>query len=222
MMVSADQSTSPPKSFARPTPHGSGRASQPAWHDRFLRLLPAIRRHAQVCFRQLPRQRRDEAIDEVVGSALVAYARLVELNKEDVAYASPLARYAVAQFRAGRRVGVRLNSRDVMSEYCQRRTGLVVERLDRFDRRAGQWQEMLVEDRRSTPADVAAIKLDFRAWLTTLGKRDRQIAENLAIGESTNSVAEQFGISASRVSQLRRSFYDAWQALQGEPALCAS
>ena len=222
MIVCADQSTSSSSLGQSTTQSSCGGASKPAWHDRFLRLLPAIRQHAQVCFRHLPRQSRDDAMAEVVASTCVAYARLVELNKEDVAYASPLARYAVAQVRAGRRVGGRLNVRDVTSEYCQRRTGVVVERLDRFDWREGQWKEMLVEDRRSTPADLAAIKLDFHAWLATLGKRDRQIAENLAIGESTHGVAQKFGISAGRVSQLRRSFYDAWQALQGQPALGAS
>jgi hypothetical protein len=222
-MVCAKRSALNRSSCGRVTTQSPDRpASTPAWHDRFLSLLPAIRQHAQVCFRGLPRQGRDDAVDEVVANALVAYARLVELDREEVAYASPLARYAVAQVRSGRRVGSRLNAADVTSDYCQRRRGVVVERLDRFDWRAGQWTEMLVEDRRSSPADMAAFKLDFHDWLARLSERDRRIAEELAMGETTNGVARKFGISAGRVSQLRRGFHETWQIWQGQAVSCAS
>jgi hypothetical protein len=192
--------------------------AQPArhWHDAFLEMVPAIRRAARIAFRDLPQAMRDEAVDEVVVNALVAYARLVELNKTDVAYPSALARYGVVQVRDGRYVGMRQNVRDVMSRYAQQKKGFKLGRLDHFDTQEGAWQEILVEDKRATPAEVAASRIDFAAWLRSLSSRRRRIAKILATGESTNAVAKQFGISPARVSQIRRDLYQIWQRFQGE------
>jgi hypothetical protein len=188
----------------------------PAWHERFLQMLPNIVRHARLRFRGLPPAMREEAILDAVAHAYVAYARLVQLGKEDVAFAAPLARYVVSQYWGGRRVGTRLNVRDVLSGACRKRNGLRIERLDRFDGTTAQWQEVLVEDRRFGPAEAAAAKLDFAAWLSTLSKRDCQLAEKLATGESTSGAARCFGISEGRVSQLRRELLNSWRLFQGE------
>jgi hypothetical protein len=185
-------------------------------YDRFLELLPVIQKHASAAFHSLPPESREDAIQEITANAFVAYARLVEQGKEELAFATPLAKYAIAQYRACRRVGARLNVRDVSSEYCRRRNGLRLERLDRFDEKDGEWREILVEDRRATPAELAAVRLDFTAWLETLSPRDRQLALVLATGESTSAVARLFRISLGRVSQLRGTLQAAWRRFQGE------
>jgi hypothetical protein len=184
--------------------------------DRFLELLPTICQHARYVFRRLLPEARDEAIQEVVANAFVAYTRLVEQGKEELAYATPLARHAVAQVRAGRRVGGKLNVRDVSSDHCRQSNGVTIERLDRWDQHDEAWRELVVEDRRATPADVAATRLDFVAWLSTLSTRNRRIALVLAMGETTTCVAEQFGVSLGRVSQLRQELKAAWEAFHGE------
>ena len=66
---------------------------------------------------------------------------------------------------------------------------------------------MLIEDRHATPADLAASRIDFPAWLATLSRRDRRIALRLADGDAAGSVAQQFGISQGRISQLRRELH---------------
>jgi hypothetical protein len=179
-------------------------------------MLPDIVRQVRRLVRGLTPQVREEALDEAVAGALVAFARLAQLGKQEIAFAGPLARYAIARYHSGRRVGVRTNVRDVLSPLCRRRNQLTIEELDRFDRSSGSWQEVLVADRRFTPADAAVLRIDFRAWLASLTKRNRQVAERLATGESTSSVARQFGISRGRISQLRRELYDAWRMFQGE------
>ena len=78
---------------------------------------------------------------------------------------SPLARYGVAQAKDGRKVGGHLNCKDVLSEHCQRRKHLTIERLDKFDAEADAWEEILVEDQHAGPADVAVSRIDFAAWL---------------------------------------------------------
>ena len=110
------------------------RKSSSAWHTGFLAMLPVIRRQARIAFRHLPGESRDDAVQEVMANATVAYARLADLGKTAVAYPSVLARYGIAQFRAGRRVGNRLNVREVLSHYSQRMKRFAVERLDQSAR----------------------------------------------------------------------------------------
>jgi hypothetical protein len=134
-----------------------------------------------------------------------------------VIYATPLATYAIKQVRAGRRTGNKLNVRDVSSPYCQQRKRVRVERLDHYDVDEGGWKELVVEDRRATPADVAATRIDFSDWLKSLKPRVRRIAKTLATGETTTNVARKFAVSQARVSQIRRELKDAWEMFQGEP-----
>jgi hypothetical protein len=184
----------------------------PTWHDGFLTMLPVIRRHARIAFRELDDDAKEEAIQEVVCNAMKAYVRLVELGKTNIAYASALARYGVAQVRSGRKVGGKLNVRDVSSEYAQRRKGFGVARLDRYDEEEQGWQEIVVEDRHAGPAEVVATKIDFGDWLKMLTSKQRKIANMLAVGETTNAVATKVGVTDGRVSQIRRELMEAWEA----------
>jgi hypothetical protein len=183
---------------------------------KFLAMLPRIRRQAGYYLRHLSKKDRAEAVQEVVASAFVSYVSLIERGKTDVAYAGPLARYAACQYFRGRRVGNPMNVHDVSSDYCQRRKRIVVEQLDRFNDPTSEWEQLVVEDKHSTPADVASTRIDFRAWLASLPERTRHVAETLATGEATSSVARMFGCSASRVSQLRHELHQAWRVFQGE------
>ncbi|MDZ4821421.1 MAG: hypothetical protein SGJ20_20860 [Planctomycetota bacterium] len=194
----------------------SRKQSVPRWHKQFLAMLPLIRRHAAVSFRHLDPEARAEAVQEVVANALVAFRRLVELGKADVAFPSPLARYGVAQVRAGRRTGGRLNVCDVSSSYCQQQKGVSVDRLDHFDTVKECWVEVLVEDRTAGPAQTAASRIDFGAWLGTLPGKQRRIAAVLATGETTQATARKFRLTAGRISQLRRELHEAWLSFVGE------
>lgn len=193
----------------------------PAWHEKFLAMLPAIRQHARIAFRRLPSEARQEAIQETVCNACQAVARLAELGRLNLAYASVLARYGVAQVKDGRKVGAKLNCRDVLSPYCQRMKNVIVERLDRYDTAEDCWQEILVEDRNATPADLAATRLDFAAWLDTLTRRNRRIALALAEGQRTGAVACCYKISEGRVSQLRKELKTAWERFTGDAGAAA-
>lgn len=57
--------------------------------------ISTIIRHAQIAFRHKHGDDRDDLIQEVVAKAAVAFLRLVELGKADLAYPSVLARYGV-------------------------------------------------------------------------------------------------------------------------------
>ena len=194
----------------------------PEWHRRFLRMLPIIAAHARISFWYLGPEARGEAVQAVVCNAMQAFVRLVELGKEDVTYPTVLARYGVAQVKDGRMVGGHLNIRDISSEYCQRQKGVIVERLDHYDEEEECWREALVEDRRAGPAEIAASRLDFAAWLASLSRRNRRIAQFLALGNRTSDAARKFDVSEGRVSQLRRELAASWREFLGgnPPGAC--
>ena len=137
----------------------------------------------------------------------------------NLAFATPLARYAIQQIRVGRRVGTRLNIKDASSSYAQLAKGFAMDRLDSYDESEGQWSEVVVEDKTAGPAEIASTRIDFAAWLKSLHPKKRRIAQTLAAGETTKEVAGKFQISPGRVSQLRRELQRAWQVFQGELAV---
>jgi hypothetical protein len=186
------------------------------WHARFLAMLPSIRRRAHITFRAAHPELREELVQEVVASSFAAYARLVELGKEELAYPYPLARFAIGQVRAGRQLGNSRRSREVMSEYAQRHKGIHVQRLDYFDPEENCWEEIVVEDKRATPADIAACRIDFASWLRLLPTLRRNIALALASGETTSAAAKKFDLTPARISQLRQWLKRSWEAFQGE------
>jgi hypothetical protein len=188
-------------------------------HDKFLAMLPAIREQARLAFRAHNPELKKELIAEVVANAFCAYERLVQRGKEDVAHPTPLSWYAIRQVRSGRRVGGKLRINDVTSPYARAARGIAVERLDQFDAEEGMWREVLVEDRRAGPAEIAASRIDVAAWFRSLDRTKRRIAKQLARGEGTGAVARMFGLSPGRISQLRAEFQQSWLTMQGEVAV---
>ena len=193
-----------------------------AWQAGFLQLLPDILRQLRGAFRCFSAERREEAVQEAVANALVAYRRLAELGKTELAFATPLAKYAMRQVCGGRQVANSLNAREVLSRYAQRKGGFTVARLHQPDRTAGTWKELLVEDRRSTPAELAASRIDFAAWWGRLPARKRRIAAVLAAGATTSETARSFKLTAGRISQLRRELEASWRNFHGEPDVRAA
>jgi hypothetical protein len=194
----------------------SGGRPNPRWRRVFLAMLPAIVTHAKYAFRNLRGEARQDAVQETIANALVAFVALVRRGRMSLAYPSVLARYAIAQINDGRRVGNKLNVREVLSPYAQRLKRFKVERLDYFDEEENQWGEAIVEDRTAGPAEIARTRIDFAAWLDSLKRRDRRIALKLAAGDKTSDVAKRFNISAGRISQVRRELAESWRKFVGD------
>lgn len=180
----------------------------PEWHAQFVVMLPQIQRCAQSAFRNVKAEERQEAIQAVVAYAATAYGKLAQMDRAELGRITPLARYGVKQYRAGRLIGGAVNSLDVGSISCRHR-GCRTEPID-------DWKESLCESRGATPADIAALRIDFAEWFGTLTARDQRLAAALARGERTKTVAQAFKITAARVSQLRRELYQSWREFMGE------
>ena len=99
------------------------RRRKPAWHKRLLAMLPTVRRNAKLAFRRLDAESREDAVAEVIANVTAAFARLVKLGKAHLAFPTVLTRYAISQFRDGRRVGNRFRISEVLSRHAQRKKG---------------------------------------------------------------------------------------------------
>jgi hypothetical protein len=185
-------------------------------NEQFLKFIPVIKNYVRLAFRKLPREAREEAMNEVMAHAFCAYRRLIELRKHDVAYATPLARFAVARVRAGRRVGSKLSPSDVFSWLAQRRHAFCLTSLEMADGMSAAWAETLVDNRLTSIPDRVAFRLDFGAWLAAQDRRSRKLVALLSLGNSPSEAAKKFRISCARVSQLRSALQASWRAFQGE------
>jgi hypothetical protein len=182
--------------------------------DDFVLIIPVVRRHARISFCKMPPERKEDLIEECIASAFRAYARLMELGKQDLIYPTVLAKYAVKQVRGGRRVGASVNCNDVLSPYAQKRKPIKIKRLDRYDPEEQAWVEAVVEDSATPVPEQVAFRVDFPAWLKQYRAPKRRVVETLALGYTTNEVAQQFELSAGRISQMRREFEQSWEAFQ--------
>jgi hypothetical protein len=164
---------------------------------------------------------REEAVQNVVANSLVAFVRLVESGKADLAYPTVLAKFGIRQTLDHRRVGGHLRVRDVLSEHAQAKKRFRVERLDTFDCEEDCWREVLVRARHAAPAEVAAMRIDFDRWMRSLPPRLRKIARVLSTGERTGVVAKRFQVSPGRISQIRAELHTDWCQFQGESLAAA-
>jgi hypothetical protein len=189
------------------------------WQVGFLAVLPAVQTHAKIRFRHLRADRREEAIQEAIAFACVSYQRLVYQGKLEALRASTLAEFAVRRVRGGRFAACRQHSQDVLGPSAHQRHGFDVRSLTPSREDQDGWQATLIECRRVLPSDMAAFRIDLEQWLRSFTPRTRRIITTLASGERTAAVAEQFGLTAGRVSQLRRRYERHWLAFQGEGPL---
>jgi hypothetical protein len=182
------------------------------WQSSFVAMLGEIEQKLRLAFCRLGPEAREDAIEEGVVHCLVAYIRLHDKGRAEVATPSSLAWYASRQVKRGRPASGRMNGKDPLSRYAQLGSGIHVEQLH------SNWIDAYVQDTRAPVADQVATKMDAVAWFSTLPRRMRQIAKDLAFGCSTLEVARKYDVTASRISQLRRSLEQSWAAFQKEEA----
>ena len=205
-----------------PTATSAAPVSFDALHAHFLQILPLIDRHGEVYFRHLRCWHRlQEALAEMRGLAWKWFLRLHEQGKDAANFPSVLAVYAARAVRSGRRLCGQERAKDVLSGRAQQHEtlhGAVVARAGQ--RRRGQRDHGCLRDNTKSPPDEqAAFRIDFPAWLLRHTDRNRRIAHDMALGERTRDLADKYGTTQGRISQLRRDFRADWMHFTGEPVL---
>jgi hypothetical protein len=179
-----------------------------------------VERHGRVHFRHVRcRDRKEELLAELRGLAWKWYVRLVRRGKDVLAFVSVLATYAARAVNSGRRVCGHERKKDVLSPLAQRLHGFAVGKLPDISTLDGNpLQEALIDNTQSPVPDQAAFRLDFPAWPASLSARNREIAEDMALGHGTGHLAQRFGLTQGRISQLRREFSESWRRFHKEVA----
>jgi hypothetical protein len=203
-------------------------------HARFLALLPRIRTHGRFFFRHLKcREKKADAIAEMVALSWKWFVRLVEKGKDPGQFSSILATFAARAVRSGRRLARMERTKDVLSPRAQQLHDFRVESLPQStrasfehlyssplgQRRQDAFEERLRDNAITPVPDQVSFRLDFPAWLKTRSERDRRVVQDLMAGERTQDVAAKHGLTAGRVSQLRREFMQDWWWFCGEPTV---
>lgn len=192
------------------------------WQTDFLQLLPEIEQRLRQAFVRRDPATVEDAIADGVFLCVISFRRLHDRRREGAVTGANLAWFAAKQIRTGRAAEDRLNAKEPLSRYAQRRRG-----LHRHDLRDGEalgreWLDAMVEGSQVSILDQVATRMDFMAWLKTLTRRYRQIAMDLALGYSTSEVARTLGVTAGRISQVRRELATSWAIFQGEETVGAA
>lgn len=185
----------------------------------FLAILPTVLRHAHFAFRGMrDRHRFDDCVQETLALCWTWSCRLWAQGKDARAFPTTLASYATRHVRSGRTfAGGKHRTKDALSPLAQAIHGFLTQALPDVEAQTGSpWQAALQDNMSSPPDEQAAFRIDFPAWLALLSERDRRVAEDMAMGETTLELSDHYRISASRVSQLRREFMNGWRSFVGE------
>lgn len=180
----------------------------------FLIALPRIERHAQISFRSTRCHcTREDQIAEVIALAWKWWRRLRRRGKNPNRFVAMIATFAVRSVRSGRRLVRSASALCPLSPVCQQRHQVRVQTIPcHSSLRGGPLWEALRDIPSCDPAEQAAFRLDFPAWLASFDLRHREIILLLAAGEHTRDVAAHLGRSQGRVSQLRAEYQASWLA----------
>jgi hypothetical protein len=191
----------------------------------FENVLPQIQRNLRYHFRHWHRQLRTEALDDALAACWHAWIGIVRRGQDPIAAGITGICFNASRYvKAGRRLGCGPRGRahlDILDRRTQGRFGLQVISVCRDGRWNGgatrdAWRDCLVEDHRAGPAETAAIRIDMADWLDQLPTRKRQVAEILAIGETTSATARVLGVTPAAVSQARVWLHENWQSFQAQ------
>ncbi|MFM7150604.1 MAG: hypothetical protein ACKO23_12235 [Gemmataceae bacterium] len=154
----------------------------------------------------------------MLGLAWLWHCRLVQQGRDPRQFASLIACFAARHVRSGDRLCGYESGKDVLSDRARTRHHFQVHRIesDTIQPSSHLILSALVEHRLASPADRAAFRIDFPEWLCSLRERDANLASDLAVGETTNCVAQKYQLSPARVSQLRQELYHSWLHFHGE------
>src|ERR1700688_2273616 len=186
---------------------------------RFLTLLPRIEVHGRIYFRHVkcPIQ-REEVIAEMVALCWKWFVSLARRGKDATRFPSALASFAARSVQSGRRLAGMERPKDVLSGRAQRQHGFVVEKLlDCSTLSSNLLTEALLDNTQTPVPDQVAFRNDFPAWRLSRTERDRRVIDDLMLGERTRDVANKFGLSPARISQLRRDFQADWLRFTADP-----
>lgn len=148
--------------------------------------------------------------------AWIWHLSLARKGRSPAEFIITFARLAARAVLSGRRLCGVERARDVLSPVCQRRQGFCVSPLPAGTAMVGNvFDEALAHNTQTPVPDQVQFRIDFPRWRASLDERRRALVDAMAGGERTTDLADTFGITPARVSQVRRELHDGWTAFCG-------
>lgn len=171
---------------------------------------------ARACRKIRNADRREETQAEALAHAWRRWLSLSVSSHEPRALAAHIGHWAAKSALAGERFAGRNREACPLDEraQCYGRTVVI-----RFDRPLPWGERVYAEDLRDTrnfsPADLAAFRIDWLAFVQTLSPKQRFLSEALASGRSQTEVADTCGVDRSAITNQKKRLLAAWEAFQG-------
>ena len=190
----------------------AGMPSAPALQQAFLMILPRLKEHGRIYFRDLRNsERREEAVSEMLAIAWSWFVRLAQRGKDAALFPSVLATYAARAVRSGRRLCGQEKAKDVLSPRAQQRRGFCVGPLpEGHGVEDSVFAEALLDNTTTPIPEQVQFRLDFPRWRSSRNARDQRLIDDLMLDERSSCMARKYGLSRPRVSELRRQMFEDW------------
>ena len=198
--------------------------------SKFLKVLPAIEAHGRIYFRHLKAgDAKEEAIQEMRALGWRWFIALETHGKDISAIKGGFVALLAKAVNSGRSLTGKAKNKDVMDRHNQKRHGYNVENLpasmaqpieNLYGTVAGQrimdsWEERLQDNSLTPVPEQAAFRIDFARWVKQFKGRDRRILRRMLEEAKGCELSREFGISAGRVTQLRREYKLRWERFHG-------
>jgi len=159
-------------------------------------LLALARKRARMAFCRC--HDREDRIDDAVSTTWELALRAPERAKDE-----QIVKFAIC------RVWIRRQFRESARDLMTLPKG---KRASRNQFRPVAFYPDDLAGKQADPAEIAALRIDYPAWLRGLSILKRKAAKMLAVGERTMDVARKLQVCDGRIAQIRRELYDDWVA----------
>jgi hypothetical protein len=192
-----------------------------ALHEHFLSVFkPRIEQQAGVSFRRYSRNRElvEELTQEAMGLGWHHYLTMkLKGEKDPEEFVSVFAERVCQGVRNGRKITGQERAKSISNPRTQAIRGICQQSLPEQDT-GTENHDLLraIQDERDSPPDMAAYLIDTKEWLAQLPERKRELAMDMAAGDSTTDLAEKYGMTQGRVSQIRRELVESNRQFHGD------
>ena len=192
-----------------------------ALHAHFVAVFkPRIEAQAPISFSR--HRRNPELVEELTQEALGLgwhhfLAMKLKGEKDPDEFPTVFAQRACQAARNGRSVNGQERAMSISNPRTQAVRGFARQSLPGFDTGAENHDLLrAIQDERDSPPDMAAYLIDTEEWLARLPAKKREMAMDMASGETTTELAEKYQMTQGRVSQIRRELVESSREFHGD------
>jgi hypothetical protein len=180
------------------------------WQRQFEEALPRINKVISFRLRHLRGEKKEEESAEALALTWQYYLRKRERGDDPMPFITKIAEYGARHVNRGGRLAGHQTTKDAMSRVAKHRTGHSVQTIHpKEDGEMAPEVLSALTNRGASPADQAALNIDFQEFLDELDQIDpryRPVALQLASGMTGDEVGREHRLSRGRISQFRGKF----------------